>query len=516
MSVLLPHLVGVRIDDVALRGRLVRIRASTATSEAICWRCGRVSRRRHGRYRRRLADCAAGGREVVVELTVNRYFCDESTCTAVTFVEQVDGLTVRYGRQTGLAAQALQAVALALGGRAGSRLADTLAVPASRSTLLRVIRRIPDMPVAAPRVLGVDDFAKRRGHRYATILIDMDTHTPIDVLDDRSAETLAQWLIAHPGVEIVCRDRGGSYADGVNRGAPGAVQIADRWHLLHNLSGAVDKVVARHRRCLQRPAAAPAPVSRQRTARPSSGRRAANTRGRHAQVADLREQGMALRAIARALDISVRTVRRYARADTAEQLIAPNRTRGYRPLDAFKPYLQARYNDGVTVTAVLFAEITARGYHGSLRTVREFLATIRADTPPPATIPTTRQITSWIMRPEDKLSDEDKVAFKDALAGCEDLRILTSYAHGFTALVRQLGGARLPTWIADASKAPFPEVRSFAKGLLNDLDAVTNGLTTTWSSGAVEGHVNRIKTIKRQMYGRAKLDLLRRRILTRT
>jgi transposase len=392
-----------------------------------------------------------------------------------------------------------------------------LAVPVSRSTLVRMIRRIPETAVVTPRVLGVDDFAKRRGHRYATILIDMDTHTPIDVLDDRSAETLAQWLIAHPGVEIVCRDRGGSYADGVNRGAPGAIQVADRWHLLHNLSGAVDKVVSRHRRCLKRPATTPkAPTSAPTPQRPSSGRRAANTRHRHAQVAELREQGMPLRAIARALDMNVHTVRKYARAETAEALIPPNRTRGYRPLDAFKPYLQTRYDEGITVTAALFAEITARGYRGSLRTVREFLATIRADTPPPATIPTTRQITAWIMRPDEKLSDEDKLAFKDALVCCDDLSTLTSYAHGFTALVRNLDGANLPAWITHASQSPFPEIRSFANGLLNDLDAVTNGLTLTWSSGAVEGHVNRIKTIKRQMYGRANLDLLRRRILIRT
>ena len=221
---------------------------------------------------------------------------------------------------------------------------------------------------------------------------------------------------------------------------------------------------------------------------------------------------MPLRAIARALDSTCAPC-----ANTP----APRPPSAHRPephprqsLDAFKPYLQARYGEG-DVTAALFAEITARGYHGSVRTVREFLATVRADTPAPATIPTTRQITAWIMRPDDKFSDADKLASKTHWPAARTW-ILTSYAHGFTALVRQLGGARLPTWIADASQAPFPEVRSFAKGLLNDLDAVTNGLTTTWSSGAVEGHVNRIKTIKRQMYGRAKLDLLRRSILTRT
>jgi transposase len=463
---------------------------------------------------RQLADAGIGGREVTLALTVRRLFCDQAGCARKTFAEQVPGLTTRHGRRTKPAAGVVESVAMALGGRAGARLVERLAVPASRMTLLRVIRRVPDPPTVTPQVLGVDDFAQRRGHRYATILVDMHTHRPIDVLADREADTLADWLRRHPGVQVICRDRGGAYADGASRGAPDAIQVADRWHLMHNLSEAVHKVVTRHRRCLQQ---APAGKPEQPPAAPlaAPGRRAANTRSRHAAVQALLAEGLTIRAIMRRLGVSRGTVRKYARAQTPEQLIGPNPSSGRGVLGPFKPYLQARHDEGITDTRALYAEIRGRGYRGTLRTLQRFMVQVRGSDRPPAPppVPAARHITAWIMRPDDKLSDDDRVGLKDARARCAELDALTELAHGFNQLVRQRGGHRLEEWINRATQGPFPEIRGFAAGLLNDFDAVRAGLTQHWSSGAVEGNVNRVKTIKRQMYGRANLDLLRKRVL---
>ncbi|GAA4923453.1 DNA-directed RNA polymerase subunit N (RpoN/RPB10) [Nonomuraea thailandensis] len=385
LGVLFPHLVGVCVEQVFRSGTTVRIQARTSTVQATCPACGTLSQRVHSHYERRLSDTAVGGQEVLIHLRVHRFFCRTSTCAKTTFAEQVPGLTVRYGRRSVRAASALQAIALALGGRAGARLAGRLTASASRMTLIRLIRALPDPAVeSGPRVLGVDDFALRRGHSYGTILIDISASTVVDVLADRTADTLAAWLRAHPGAEIVCRDRAGAYAEGITRGAPHATQVADRWHLWRNLGEAVERTVTRHRDHLKALAIAPslgtgtappaAPPVPPRSPADRQDRIATRTRERHAAVHGLLEQGQGLREIARLLSLGRNTVRRFARAASPEDLLVHNGT-GRRPknLESYDSYLRRRWTEGCTNAELLYQELGALGYHGSSTTVRQYV-----------------------------------------------------------------------------------------------------------------------------------------------
>jgi transposase len=530
LGVLFPHLGGLRVDRVEDAGQEVVIWACPGSAGASCPRCGTWSARVHSRYTRRVADGAAGGRPVVACLTVRRLFCGNPGCAAVTFAEQAEGLTGRYRRRTLPLLDLLTQVALALAGRAGARLAAVLGITVHPVTLLRLVSALPGPEAAAaPRVLGVDDFALRKGHVYGTVLVDVTTGDVVDLLPDREAATLKSWLRAHPGAAVICRDRAGAYAEGARDGAPEAIQVADRWHLWHNLARHAGKAVAEHRGCLSDPVpdtsepdgqdapAAPQPAAgglldvcgRER-------RMVTRTRERHAAVHELLAAGHSLGATARVLGLNRKTVLRYARQPGADELLVKTINRDSK-LDPFKPWIHQRWNEGITSAPALHAELQARGWKGSVNTVRRYVRPFRplpAAPPAPPAMPKTRTITSWLLSRPESLTEEEQAQLAAVRARCPHIDALAGHVTGFAQMMtRRSGGKDLESWLTAVEASDQPELRSFAAGIRKDQQAVTNGLTLHWSSGKVEGTVNKIKMLKRQMYGRASFPLLRKRVI---
>jgi transposase len=398
-----------------------------------------------------------------------------------------------------------------------------------------MLRHAPEPTLtAAPRVLGVDDFALRKGQVYATILLDMESHRPVDVLPDREAATLATWLRNHPGAEIICRDRAGAYADGARDGAPHAVQVADRWHVWHNLGEAVEAVVVTHRASLAEPPTEPVPPPQpaplpqsepeksepEKVAPAKEIRLVARTRERYTQVQQLLADGASRAEVSRRLGLDPRTVRRFADATSIDELLA--NTRRDSLLDPFKSFLHQRWNDNCTDTAALYAQLREQGFRGSIQTLRRYLQPLRPiegstrrhlPAPNAPAPPKPRRVAKWIMSDPAKLKAEDQHKLDVIRRRSPALDALAGHVQDFADMMHKLRGSRLPQWIATVLASELAELRSFANGLQRDLAAVTAGLTLPWSSGAVEGQVNRVKMLKRQMYGRAKFDLLRRRIL---
>jgi len=237
--------------DVVVEEVLLENQVLTSTQPTRCCPvCSQPSTRIHSRYTRTLADLPCQRRLVRLQIAVRRFRCGEPTCRRATFAEQFPGLAAAYARRTSRQAEALCEVAFALGGRAGVPLAKKLSLPTSRHTLLRLLHRTPAPAATTPRQVGIDDFAWKKVDHYGTILVDLARHRPVDLLADRSADSVTAWLLAHPGVELISRDRAGSYADAARRGAPKALQVADRYHLVANLRDALQKLLDRKRTCL--------------------------------------------------------------------------------------------------------------------------------------------------------------------------------------------------------------------------------------------------------------------------
>jgi transposase len=543
LVVLFPHLAGLDLVHVEDLGAGVRITARTRTAALSCRGCGEVSARVHDRYRRRLADLACGGRPVQVVLEVRRFCCGSPACPVATFAEQVPGLTGWYQRRTAGLRGLLEKVALALAGRAGSRLAAALGAVVSRFTLIRLVRGLPDPQAGPVAVLGVDDVAKRKGHSYATVLMDMDSHRLIDMLPDREADTFADWLRAHPGIEVICRDRGGAYARAAREAAPTAVQVADRFHLWQDLAEAVEKVVLACIAAMDPPPGpdsppdpgAPASPDAPPPAEPDGFRDVhgherklvARHRERYAAVQALRAEDCSVREIARRLGLARNTAWKFANAASIDELLVKATSRP-SILDPFKPYLNQRWNDGITSAAALHAEIRARGWQGGILTVERYLRQFRtadgrdrqARAQPQLTAPSApappkpRQVTRWIMTHPDHLASDDAANLARLLDASPPLAAAAGHVRSFAGMMtRRQGLLALEDWLTAVEAGGQPALHSFARGIRRDQQAVTAGLALPFSSGALEGKNCKIKYLKRLMYGRANFDLLRKMAL---
>jgi transposase len=414
-------------------------------------------------------------------------------------------------------------------------------MPTSPDTLLRRIKSAPEAVGPLPRYVGVDDWAWKKGHRYGTILIDLERRCVIDILPGRDGEALKVWLREHPGVEVISRDRWAAFAQASTEAAPQAKQVADRWHLLKNLREAIERLLERRystvRDALKSdlptaaptaelptntavpeptpPCAEPTPRSPRQEARHAKRQRRVE---RFERARQLHAEGTPIRRIAAMLGISREAVERYVRQphcpDWGGRRAHPTR------LNRFRDTIDARISAGTANAAAIHRELSEQGCRESYYAIRRFVrrrrlslgVTQRNAAPPrPAETPSAIRLSFELFRrPENRDADEDRHVH--ILHEIPDLQETLDLTDQFVGMVRKQVARPLAEWLASAEKSASPELRGFAKGVRLDEAAVAAAMTEPWSNGQVEGQVNRLKAIKRQMFGRAGFNLLRARV----
>jgi transposase len=537
ISSLFPHARSCRVDDVRVSDGALTIALTSTRTTATCPSCRRRSRHPHSRYRRRVADQPWAGHPVTVVLHGRRFLCRTPQCPRRTFRERFPALVAPCARRSDGLRTALARIGLAAGGEAGARLAAALGMPTSASTLLRAVRAVPAPAPAAPSIVGLDDWSRRRGRRFGTIVVDLERHRPVDLLPDRHADSVAAWLAGRPGITVVARDRSDLYADGIARGAPQAVQVVDRFHVLKNLEEALERFLQHKRAAIEQaaaPVATPAGAAGdggcptherppwQQRAEEDSQRRHAPWVARYEQVLALRARHVDVADIARMVGVSRQTVYRYLSLDAPP----PRRrhaTRRQTLLDPYKGYLLRRWDEGCRNAMQLWREIRARGFAYSYTNVSRFLAQYRPPVgqrpsihrrhPAAERPPAPRHVAFLLIRRPSDLTPDER-AYVDRLCQADGV-IQEAYAlaQDFATMLRERHGERLDAWIATATGGAIPDLRRFAAGLGADRDAVQAGLTLPWSNGQTEAHIGRLKMLKRHMFGRAGFELLRQRVL---
>lgn len=514
-------------------------------NRAICPNCGLETRSRHSRYRRQITDLPLQGMRVILNLQTGRWRCRTPNCRRQIFAERLASVGARYTRQTNRLKETRTLVGRVLGGRPGQRLLSCLGMPTSRHTLLR---RVKEAARNAPppreiRAIGVDDWAWNKGKSFGTIVVDLERRTVVDVLPTRSAKALSAWLEEHPGVTIVARDRQGLYAEGARRGAPDALQVADRFHLIQNLRQAVERALAVQRSHLRLPASVPnvlippsLPVKggHRILLRSTVAQMQAETVRQRRQeklelfrkLKEMQAAGLRITKIARHLGVSRRRLYKWSQLD---QLPERNRMQP-RPgmAESFRDYLRQRWEQGCQHGRTLMAEIRQLGYVGGPSQLAKLLSPWRQ--PSPETKPVAPEIQPRsISLPGRSISPQVAAALLSKIPNelnkhqaeivftlkkqCPEFAVMRKLVLSFRTILRMGKVSTLHRWMEEARNTGIHALVRFVRTLKQDLKAVEAAVGHRWSNGPVEGHVNRLKTLKRQMYGRAGVELLRARLL---
>ncbi|ECO1613182.1 ISL3 family transposase [Salmonella enterica subsp. enterica serovar Paratyphi B] len=508
-------------------GITLHLRATRKTAQ--CPECLKRSRSVHSCRRRRIQHLPCSGRTLWLIFAVRHWYCRNPSCSRKIFAESLAPFAGPQQQSSALLQNLQHQLGLIAGGEAGRRAAVASGIQISPDTLLRRVVQAPEQTENRTRHVGIDEWAWHRGHRYGTLIVNLDTHRPLVLLPGREQRTLTAWFKKYPEIQVVSRDRGGIYSMAAREGAPQARQVADRWHLLKNIGDALERMMYRHMPLIRLVASelspkkspepepsVPAPTLR----RPE--RLKQQTRNKRHQrwteVMALHNKGCGFREISRITGLSRVTVSRWVQSGAFPEISTRPPKRGL--LDPWRKWMEEQRESGNYNASQIWREMVMKGFTGSETIVRDAVARWRKGWLPPVAattrLPSASRASRWLM-PWRIIRGEENYASRFIGLMCEkepQLKIAQQLALDFYRILKTKNKQQLSRWFSNVSESGLVELQRVAAGMEADAAAIYEAITSRWSNGVVEGHVNRLKMLKRQMYGRAGFELLRRRVLS--
>ncbi len=496
---------------------------------AQCPECSKRSDSVHSSRRRRIQHLPCSGQTLWLVFSVRHWYCRNPVCSRKIFAESLAPFAGSH-QQSSQALQNLQRqLGLIAGGEAGKRAATAVGLRCSADTLLRRVINTPGTKQSGAPHVGIDEWAWHRGHRYGKLIVNLDTHRPLVLLPGRDQRTLATWFRKYPEIQVVSRDRSGVYATAAREGAPQARQVADRWHLLKNIGDALERMMYRHIPLIRLVASE---LSLKKSPEPELSVPAASLRRperlkqqtrkkrhqRWTEVMALHNKGCSFREISRITGLSRVTVSRWVRSGTFPEMSTRPPKRGL--LDPWREWLKEQRESGNYNASRIWREMVARGFTGSETIVRDAVAKWRKGWIPPVTtaarLPSVSRVSRWLM-PWRIIRGEENYASRFISLMCEkepELKIAQQLVLEFYRILKTQNKSQLSSWFTRVHESGSAELRRVAAGMEADAAAICEAISSRWSNGVVEGHVNRLKMLKRQMYGRAGFELLRQRVMS--